>query len=164
MKKALPKIAFIVFLVLTAAAFTGFIVLRMQKKHAVEADLEALGAELESAGLTEYMTGGSALELKRRYGLYAEEYPALLYFAPETYMNVEEILVVRISSDRQGDAVEEAVDAERASLMDAFESYGIDQYSHLKNAVRYRNEFYVCYAAGEKAEEILAAIRRAIER
>ena len=164
MKKSLPKVLFFLTFLLLIGALALFIGLRLKKPAAVDADFQALGKALEERGLTENMIPGTPLELKRRFSLLEDAYPSVLYYEPVTYMNVEEILVVEVRSEAEGDEVREAIDRALQSQMKLFENYGVDQYGYLRDSVIYRNERYVLYAAGANAPDAVQEIRAAIER
>lgn len=158
------KLLFLLTMALILASLAVFVGFRMQKPRAVEADLTALGAALQEQNLSENTVPGSTLELKRRFGLLESDYSGVLYFAPVTYMNVEEILVVAIRSEEEGDRVEEAMNDALDAEKQLFKHYGVDQYGYLKSAVLYRNDGYVALAVGGKAEDVMREIRSAIER
>jgi hypothetical protein len=164
MKKPLSKLLFFVTFLFILAAFTVFIAFRMKKPVAIDADFQELARKLEEQGLTENMIPGTPLELKRRFGLLEDAYLKVLYYEPVTYMNVEEILVVEIRSEAEGDEVRESIGRALETQMKLFENYGVDQYGYLKDSVIYRNERYVLYAAGAHTPEAVREIRSVIER
>ena len=164
MKHTKAKILFFLTMFLLIAALAVFVGFRMRKPAAIDADFSVLCEALEERGLTENTVPGTTLELKRRFNLLESDYPSVLYLAPVTYMNVEEILVVEVRSSSEADAVEEAIQTSLDAQKKLFENYGVDQYGYLKDAKIYRNERYVVYAAGAKAEDVLTEIRFAIER
>ncbi|MBO4412386.1 MAG: DUF4358 domain-containing protein [Lachnospiraceae bacterium] len=158
------KILFIASVAVLTACFAVFIIWRMQKPKAVITDLSSVGNTLSQEGLTTATVPGTVLELKRRFGLLENDYPDILYFTPESFMNVEEILVVRTTDEASADRVEEAIRTSVQGWKDLFENYGTNQFGLLNDSILYRNESYVCYAAGEQAEDVMREIRAAIER
>ena len=164
MKKALPKILFFLTFLLLAGALAGFVAFRLKKPAPVDADFVKLSEALEERGLTENMVPGTPLELKRRFGLLEDAYPSVLYYAPVTYMNVEELLVVEIRSEAEGDEVVSSIETALDAQKQLFENYGVDQYGYLRDSIVYRNARYVLYAAGANAPDAVQEIRAAIER
>ena len=164
MKKPFLKTLFFITFTLILAVFSVFIALRLKKPSPIDSDFQALGQALEEQGFTENMIPGTPLELKRRFGLLQDAYPSVLYYEPVTYMNVEEILVVEVRSEAEGDEVREAIGRALESQMKLFVNYGVDQYGYLRDSVIYRNERYILYAAGANAPDAVQEIRAAIER
>ncbi len=161
MKNTFAKASFIVLTLLFAAGFAVFSAWRMKQPQPKEADLAALGEALQGSGLLQASKPGTAQECKKNFGLSSDSYEEILYFSPATFMDVEEVLVVRAPEGAA--AAAEAVEARRSGLQKSFENYGTFQAAMLGDAVIYENGVYACYAAGEHSREIMSMIRKAIE-
>ena len=157
------KALYLLSMLLVLAAAVLFISLRLRRPHAVEADLPALGAELTAAGLTEHTVFGSEAALKRHFDLLPASFAEMLYFSPETFMDIDEILLIKTADSSQAAAIRAAMEKRIETQKKTFENYGTDQFSLMQEAVIYENERYLCFASGHHAAEALSLIRSRIE-
>lgn len=162
-EKGRNKIIFLLGLVVLAGGFVLFISLIWRRPQAVEADLSSLQVALREQGLDEATQPGTDQLLKRRFELLPSAYEDLFYLAPETFMDVEELLVIRTGAADQA-PIRQAMEKHLESLKNSFENYGTDQYSVLQQALIYQNDQYICYVAGHRAGEMMELVRRMIER
>ena len=158
------KLAFLLCMILIAAAFAVFVGLRLRRPHPQACDFSALSETLSEAGTLSASLPGSDASLKRSFGLLPASAEEFLYFEPATFMDVDEVLVARVSSEAQEAEVTAAVTARIEAQKNNFERYGTDQYSLMNEALVYSNGAYVCYAAGHHAAEAMELIRKAVER
>lgn len=93
----------------------------------VEADLLATSQNLNG------MTKGDGKALKRYYGLNINDFQEVLIYVPANYMDVSEILVVKVADSAQLDLVETAMDTRNAIQQESFGGYGPDQVALLDN-------------------------------
>ena len=161
MKNVFAKGSFIVLTLLFAAAFGLFAAWRMKQPRPADADLAALGDALQASGLLQSSKPGSARECRKSFGLSSDSYEEILYFSPMTFMDVEEVLVVR--APEGAEAAAEAMWTRLSELQKSFENYGTFQSAMLKETQIYENGVYACYAAGEHSREIMMMIRKAVE-
>ncbi len=161
MKNVFAKGSFIVLTLLFAAAFGLFAAWRMKQPRPADADLAALGDALQASGLLQSSKPGSARECRKSFGLSSDSYEEILYFSPMTFMDVEEVLVVR--APEGAEAAAEAMRTRLSELQKNFENYGTFQSAMLKETQIYENGVYACYAAGEHSREIMMMIRKAVE-
>ena len=161
MKNVFAKGSFIVLTLLFAAAFGLFAAWRMNQPRPADADLAALGDALQASGLLQSSKPGSARECRKSFGLSSDSYEEILYFSPMTFMDVEEVLVVR--APEGAEAAAEAMRTRLSELQKSFEDYGTFQSAMLKETQIYENGVYACYAAGEHSREIMMMIRKAVE-
>ena len=161
MKNVFAKGSFIVLTLLFAAAFGLFAAWRMKQPRPADADLAALGDALQASGLLQSSKPGSARECRKSFGLSSDSYEEILYFSPMTFMDVEEVLVVR--APEGAEAAAEAMRTRLSELQKSFENYGTFQSAMLKETQIYENGVYACYAAGEHRREIMMMIRKAVE-
>ena len=161
MKNVFAKGSFIILTLLFAAAFGLCAAWRMKQPRPADADLAALGDALQASGLLQSSKPGSARECRKSFGLSSDSYEEILYFSPMTFMDVEEVLVVR--APEGAEATAEAMRTRLSELQKSFENYGTFQSAMLKETQIYENGVYACYAAGEHSREIMMMIRKAVE-
>ncbi|MBU4540609.1 MAG: DUF4358 domain-containing protein [Acetobacterium sp.] len=93
----------------------------------VEADLLAASQNLSG------MVKGDDKTLKRYYGLNINDFQEVLIYVPANYMDVSELLVIKVSDPGQLDLIEEAVDTRNAMQLQSFSGYGPEQVELLDN-------------------------------
>lgn len=89
---------------------------------------------------------------RKIYGLNMNDYEDVIMYSPISGMAVEEILIIRLSSQNQADAVVKAIEGRVASQINVFEGYGIEQTALLKDAVIDARGNYVFYIVNENAK------------
>ena len=110
------------------------------------------------------LTKGSENDLRRYYGLSAEDYDGYFLYLSESTMAVDELLVVKLKDSSQAAAVEEQVEARLDSQIDAFDGYGVEQTALLKAHVLERMGNYIFFAVSEEADiwqaEFVSSIKK----
>ena len=90
----------------------------------------AVSSALKDSGLKEM----DSQMLKRNFGLNSADYAGVMYYASESSMSAEEVLLIRVSSDKQVQEVTDAVNERIDSRINAFEGYAPEQVKLLEDA------------------------------
>lgn len=98
-------------------------------------DFDTMKEAVVAVAELELMQEGDNQMVKRLYGLDPQDYEGVMLYTPTTNMGSEEILLVKLSSTSQQDAVASAIENRIATQMDSFEGYAQTQYEMLGNAV-----------------------------
>lgn len=140
-----------------------FIVVLMQEKTPVELPLSEVESRILEQTSLSGMIRSDDLRFKRAYGLNAEDYQEILYYEPETNMDVEELLIVRVADSAQTTGVEASMKKRIAVQQKNFDGYGTDQMDTLQNARIYSNDLYVCLVISKDSPALLDVIRSVVE-
>ncbi len=108
-------------------------------------------------GVFDGMGQATALDFKRIFGLNAEDYEGVEYFKPISQMDVEELLIVRLASDDQAEALEEAVEERVDSQKTSFDGYGAAQCALLEKAIVKTRGNFLFYCVSPDAEQYYQA-------
>ena len=111
----------------------------------------------ENTGVFDGMGQATALDFKRIFGLNAEDYDGVVYFKPISQMDVEELLIVKLASDDQAEALEEAVDDRTDSQKTSFDGYGAAQCALLEKAIVKTRGNFLFYCVSPDAEKYYQA-------
>ena len=95
--------------------------------------------------------------VKRLYGLDPQDYDGLVLYAPQSNMDVNEILIVKLSNTDQASGVEDAINERLETQEKSFDGYGVEQTKLLKDHVLQVQGNYILYAVGENASKMQAA-------
>jgi hypothetical protein len=79
------------------------------------------------------MEKGTAKDLKRIYGLNANDYKEFIIYTPSNYMDVSEMLIIKAMTSEQFDQIETAIDKRINKQLENFGSYGPEQCALLEN-------------------------------
>ena len=158
------KMLFLLILLMLMAGFTFFISGRLRRPHAIPADFSHLQSILEQENLYGKTQMGSEAVLKRNFGILPASCAEVLYLAPDSFMDVDELLLIRFPEPEAAEPLRQSIEKRLDILKNKFENYGTDQYSLLQRAMIYQNEAYICYASGTEAEAWMRLVRQAIER
>lgn len=140
-----------------------FIVALMREKKPVDIPLFEVESRILNQASLSGMVKSDNLRFKRAYGLNAEDYQELLYYEPETNMDVAELLIVRVADSTQVSALETAMEKRIAVQQKNFDGYGTDQIDTLQDARIYSNDLYVCLVIAKDSPALLDIIRSVVE-
>ena len=123
----MKKFTVLLFILILALPCFGCQSVEQATLSQVEADLLAASQNLSG------MEKGDGKALKRYYGLNINDYQETLIYVPANYMDVSEILVIKVKDPLQLDLIEEAVDTRNAMQQQSFGGYGPEQVALLDN-------------------------------
>ena len=101
--------------------------------------------------------------IRRLYGLDIAAYESCILYYPATNMGAEELLIVKLSSPDQAQAVRTAIEARLQTQKNTFDGYGVEQYDLLTNhaVVEVRGN-YVLFAVGQTSDQVRQAFLDAL--
>lgn len=126
-------------------------ILRMGTSRDVE--ISVISEEITSQCELNGMETGNAGTLKRYFSLDESIYAGYMLYTSENLMNVDELLIVKVTETGQFDALEDAVDERLKNQIQNFHGYGTNQEELLQNAVVTERGNYFFYAVSEHAEQ-----------
>ena len=101
--------------------------------------------------------------IRRLYGLDIASYDACILYYPATNMGAEELLIVKLASADQAQAVQTAVEKRLQTQKNTFDGYGVEQYDLLTNhAVIEVRGNYVLFVAAPNADDLRQAFLGAL--
>ena len=153
MKLKIEKILFVIVLV----CFMGAMLWEKTAADMPLADVESqLFTDRELSGAEKADDG----KLRRLCGLNASDYAEVLYYCPVSNMDVDELLIVKVSDESQKEAVQTAVENRLSVQKKNFDGYGIDQTDILNRAEIWSDGSYVCLIVNQDASEWLDALKK----
>lgn len=139
-----------------------YIVLLMLYASGSSRPFEEVGAEVAAALDAEVLSEQDAARLKRNFGLNAADFDGVMYYASESNVSAEEVLLIKVSRDSQVRQVTAALERRLASRENDFEGYAPEQERMLKDAVQSVRGSYVFFAVSPDAGEYLSAFNRSL--
>lgn len=100
--------------------------------------------------------------VRRLYGLDPAQFEGVLCYSPTTNMNAEEVLLVKLQSDSQQDAVREAIEERRDSQMRTFDGYGFEQYAMLEESIIEVHGNYILFISSNDPKTTVKAFSDAL--
>ena len=110
---------------------------------------EAVSASIDTENLTEM----SERMLKRNFGLNSADYDGVMYYASESSMSVEEVLLIKVKSRGQIQEVTDALDERTQARIAAFEGYGSEEVRLLEDAQQSVRGRFIFFAVSSQAGE-----------
>lgn len=108
------------------------------------------------------MTPADNQMVRRLYGLDPAQFEGVLCYSPTTNMNAEEVLLVKLQSDSQQDAVREAIEERRDSQMRTFDGYGFEQYAMLEESIIEVHGNYILFISSNDPKTTVKAFSDAL--
>lgn len=109
-----------------------------------------------------HMTAADNQMVKRIYGLDPAQFEGVLCYSPLTNMDADEVLLIKLTSDDQQDAVREAIEARRDSQMRTFDGYGFEQYAMLEQSIIEVHGNYILYVSSNDPKTTVKAFTDAL--
>lgn len=150
----------IVLVIALTAAIIFFVFMNDRKISTKEAG-EVMAA-IEPVVKTEKMEKTSERFFKKYYGLNPADYDGIIYYAPVTNMDAEELLIVKLKDLDQADEVLDAIEERADTKTNTFEGYAPEQYELCRDRIIDRQGNYILFVVGEDAEKIDSAYRDAL--
>lgn len=119
---------------------------------------EAVSASIDTENLSEM----SERMLKRNFGLNSADYDGVMYYASESSMSVEEVLLIKVKSRDQIQQVADAIDERIDARIAAFEGYGSDEVRLLEDAQQSVRGSFIFFAVSSRADDYRAAFDRSL--
>ena len=114
-------------------------------------------------GLVKNMEETGTKGLKRYYGLNASDFDSVVLYTPESSMEVDEMLIVKVKDKSQIEGLEDAIDNRVNSQLQSFGSYGPEQCALLNDYELKTKGKYVFFAVSENAEDLKEAFKESIK-
>lgn len=122
-------------------------------------DASAVTASVDLSALQE----GSVQMVKRLYGLNPSDFDGCLLYYPQTNMEAEELLLLKLRDTSQQEAVRAAVEARLETQKTSFDGYGLEQYDLLTNhSILDIRGNYVLFVVHKDAAAVQQAFRGAL--
>ena len=101
--------------------------------------------------------------VKRLYGLNPSDFDGCLLYYPQTNMEAEELLLLKLRDTSQQEAVRAAVEARLETQKTSFDGYGLEQYDLLTNhSILDIRGNYVLFVVHKDAAAVQQAFRGAL--
>ena len=142
-----------------AVLLVAFVIVLQSGGKSSKTPIEEVSASVTAAvDMTKVQEGTNRL-FKKYYGLSASDYEGVALYTPVTNMDAEEILIVKLKSNSQADAVKAAVEKRLEKQKSSFEGYGIEQYDLLEKHLLDVRGNYVLYVVHPDAKAADQAFR-----
>ena len=105
---------------------------------------------------------GNNQAVKRLYKLNPADYEGVLLYQPNSTMNAEEILVVKLKDKSQANDVKNAIEERKKTQLNTFKGYGAAQTDLLNKSIIDVQPNYILYVVDGKASVIDDAFRKAL--
>lgn len=140
----------------------AYIWLLFAAKGSKDTSFDEVTQVVEKAADTENMTKASEREIRKYYGLTAEDYEeAVLYYTQET-MSVEEILLIKSKDEEDMEKIENAIEERRRNRISDFEGYRPEQVKLLKDAIVSKKGDYILFVVSPDAGKIESAFAKSL--
>ncbi len=143
-------------------ALIAYVVFLISREGNNTASVDTIEKNITKAVSVKGMKKGTTQDLKKYYGLNANDYDGTMLYIPDDVMSVNEILVIKVKDESQVEAVEAAVEGRLATQKKSFEGYGVEQTKLLKSAIEESKGYYVLLAVSKEADRIDTAFKKSI--
>lgn len=121
--------------------------------------VEAVSAEVNM----EVMTSHKKNKVKQEFGIDFAGVNSFAYYASESIMTVDELLVIKLEEGVKADGIINKIESRVKDKQVLFEGYAPEQSALLKNyALKFKNGF-IFYVVGEKSADALGAFLKVVK-
>ena len=149
-------------IVLVAALVFAVVYFVFLRNQTSDTPASVVFEEVTKVVTTDKMEQTTDRYFKKYYGLNAADYEDVLYYAPVSNMDAEELLIVKLKNTDQAEAVTEAILKRQADKEQSFEGYAPEQYALAQQYILDTQGNYILFVIDPKAEEIDAAFAGAL--
>lgn len=118
----------------------------------------AVSMEINIDELTSYKKN----KVKKEFGIEFDGIDSFVYYASDSVMNVEELLVIKLKEGAKADDITEKIEARVKDKQVLFEGYAPEQSALLKNYVLSVSHGFIFYAVGEESTDALILFNETI--
>lgn len=111
---------------------------------------------------TEGMSEAGGQDLKRYYGLNANDFEDMFLYLPDDVMSVNELLVIRLKDKSQAEDVQSAAQKRLDTQRESFEGYGAEQTKLITSAILESRGQYVFLVVGKDADKAYSAFKKSL--
>lgn len=147
---------------LMVIALIAYVVLLVSGEGDNTVSVDTIQKNIEKTVSLKGMKKGSSQDLKKYYGLNANDYAGTMLYIPDDVMSVNEILVVKVKDKSQVEDVEKAVEERLSTQKKSFEGYGVKQTRLLHSAIDETRGYYILLAVSKDADRVEAAFKNSI--
>lgn len=152
----------IIRILLVAGLIAAIILFVFVRSSESKTPAEEVFAQVTAVVDSEKMEPSSDRYFKKYYGLNAADYDGVLYYAPVSNMDAEELLVVKLKSSDQQEALTEAILKRQSDKEQSFEGYAPEQYALAQDYLLDVKGNYILFVIDPNADAIDAAFEGAL--
>lgn len=139
-----------------------FIIRLMTGEGSSAAPIEQVDTDVTAAIDMNMLSAADHRMFKRLYGLNANDYEAVSLYVSGSNMEVEELLIVRLSDQSQAESVETAINSRLEKQLQSFEGYGPDQCKLLNDHILDVRGNYILFIVHGDAAAADKAFRKSL--
>lgn len=124
--------------------------------------LDTINSNIFKSVKIENMQIGDSKTLKRCFGLNSGDFEEVIIYTPSYTMDVEELLLVKVSNEEQIDIVEQAIESRVNKQIETFGSYGPEQCAILEDYELIIADKYIFYVVAKNADDIVKVFKESI--
>lgn len=147
---------------LMVVALIAYVVFLISREGSNDVPVDTIEKNITQTINTKGMSKGNSQDLKKYYGLNANDYDGVMLYIPNDVMSVNEVLVVKVKDESQTEDVEKAVQTRLDTQKKSFEGYGVEQTKLLGSAIVESKGSYTILAVSKNADKIDQAFRKSI--
>ena len=148
---------------LCAGLAVVFLVVSFRQEPVSSAAFEDVASAVTASVDLSALQEGSVQMVKRLYGLNPSDFDGCLLYYPQTNMEAEELLLLKLRDTSQQEAVRAAVEARLETQKTSFDGYGLEQYDLLTNhSILDIRGNYVLFIVHKDAAAVQQAFRGAL--
>ena len=142
--------------------FIIYIVILKTSKGANNIPVKTIEKNILQVAATDEMKKGSTQDLKRLYGLNANDYDSTMLYIPTDIMSVNEIIVIKLKDSAQFDSVEKALKNRIDTQLQNFDGYGVEQTKLINSAIIETKGNYMLMAIADNVDDIYKAFKKSL--
>lgn len=126
--------------------------------------VDQIETEMKQEVKFDKMKKGDSKSLKRYYKLNANDYDGVILYTPQSTMDVNEVLMVKVKDESQIQSIEDSIDARVNYQLESFSGYGPEQCALVDNYELKSKGNFVFFAISENAQQIKESFLDSIKK
>ncbi len=126
--------------------------------------VDKIETEMKQEVKFDKMKKGDSKSLKRFYKLNTNDYDGVILYTPQSTMDVNEVLIVKVKDESQIQSLEDSIDSRVNYQLESFSGYGPKQCDLVDNYELKSKGNFVFFAISENAQQIKEAFLDSIKK
>lgn len=126
--------------------------------------VDQIETEMKQEVKFDKMKKGDSKSLKRFYKLNANDYDGVILYTPQSTMDVNEVLMVKVKDESQIQSLEDSIDSRVNYQLESFSGYGPEQCALVDNYELKSKGNFVFFAISENAQQIKESFLDSIKK
>ena len=130
------------------------------RKHESKTPFDDMSVAVAETITSDHLERNSTRFLKKYFDLNPDDYDGVMIYTPRSNMDAEELVLIKLSSNDQAEAITRQIEARIQSQYEIYEGYAPEEVALLDGAIIDVQGNYILYVVGDFAQDTDEVFRK----